>query len=535
MVLSIFCILFFISGFLFIPYIGIQTDEAIFTTVMFENPNEWFALSIFKKKIPLMVMSYVGTVKSAIFWLVWKIFRPSVYSLRVPALLIGVASVPVFYLLLRRMTDSRVAMAAAALLSCDTSYVMTSTLDWGPVAIQHLTFLSGLYFTVRSIQDNSLRSLAGGAFCMGLGFWDKALMVWMLSAAGVSAAVIFHRDIKRNLTVRRFTVAAVFFLLGCLPLVIYNIRKPLETFRGNTSFSQDDLKVKMIQLPRTTTGAAGFGWLVAENWSLEAPQAPRTGLERISVGVEKALGVRRESLNWWALLAAVALTPVMAFQRFRRPALFVLLMTGIGWGEMLATKGAGGGTHHAVLLWPFPLALIAMVAVWLTEKAGRFAVPVLGVLCAVLCSASLLVTNQHFANVVQYGTTGPWTDAHFALSRKLGESRASIIFLVDWGMLDNTRMLHKGRLPLFVGSEPLMKDEPDKRDWDTVRWMLRQNNSIFAGNTDDRQVFPNVNGHLRKMAEELGYRRVDVEVIRDAHGRGAFEVFRFEKVEGGDE
>jgi hypothetical protein len=527
--LCLFSLLFFFSGFALIPYIGIQTDEAIFSTVLFDSPNHWFALSVFKKKIPLMVMSYLGTVKSAIYWLIWMVFPPSVYSLRVPSLLIGVASLPVFYLFLRRITDTRVALTASALLSTDTSYILTSTLDWGPVAIQHLTFLGGVYFTVKSIQDNNLRALAAAGFCFGLGFWDKALMVWMLSAAVVACAVVFHQEIKRNLTPRRIIVAVSFFLIGALPLVIYNIRRPLATFRGNTSFSQDDLRMKTIQLPRTATGAGGFGWLVAEDWSIAMPKPPQTSLERFSVGVFHAIGQRRESFNWWALLVSVALTPFLAFSSYRRPALFTLLMMSIAWAEMLATKGAGGGTHHAVLLWPFPLLLIALAAVWLSAKAGRWQNAILTAFCIVMCTASLLVTNQHLANVIQYGTTGPWTDAHFMLSRKLGELNPDKVFLIDWGMLDNTRMLHRGKLPLVVASEPLMRDTPEQRDWDLLGWILAQPNSIFASNTDDRQVFPGVNQRLKKMAAELGYRRVEEALIRDAHGRPAFEIFRYVK------
>ncbi|MFN7939811.1 MAG: glycosyltransferase family 39 protein [Bryobacteraceae bacterium] len=527
--ISLLCILFFFSGFIFIPHIGIQTDEAIFSSVLFDHPNQWFVLSVFKRKLPLMVMSYLGTVKSALYYVVWKFFAPSVYSLRIPALLLGVASLPAFFLLLRRITNIRVALTAAALLSTDTSYILTSTMDWGPVAIQHLSFLLGCYFTVKSIQDNNLRSLAGGAFWFGLGFWDKALMVWMLSAATIAAVLVFHQEIKRNFSPRRIIVFLSFFLLGALPIVIYNIRKPLETFRGNTTFSRDDLRVKMVQLPRTTTGAALFGWLVADDWSTATPKAPQTALERFSLRITTTVGQTRENLNWWALLLSVGLTPFLVFSPYRRPFLFVLLMTSIAWAEMLATRGAGGGTHHTILLWPFPLMLIAIAAVWLTGKTGKLQLPLLTLTTLVLCTASLLVTNQHFANLTRYGTTGPWTDAHFALSQRLGESQASIIFLTDWGMLDNTRMLHRGRLPLFAASEPLMKENPEQADWDNVAWYLRQNNAIFASNTDDRQVFPNVNPRLKKMAEKLGYRRIEEEIIRDANGRPAFELFRYTK------
>jgi 4-amino-4-deoxy-L-arabinose transferase-like glycosyltransferase len=526
--LVVFCILFFLSGLAVIPYIGIQTDEAIFTSVLFDNSTPWFTLSIFKKKLPLMVMSYIGCVKSWLYWFLWQVVDPCVYSLRVPTLLAGVASILSAYFLIRRAADSRVAIFAAALLATDPSYIMTSTFDWGPVAVQHLCLTGGLLFLIKSYQTSNLRSLAGGSFLLGLGMWDKALFAWMLSGAVVATPVIFFKEIKRFLTVRRITVAGFFFVLGILPLLIYNVRRPLETFRGNTRFSSLDLSSKLLQIPATAKGNVLFGYVFEEDHA-RPQREPGNSVERASVGLSRLVGERRASLNWYALAAALLASPVLLFTRYRRPVLFCLLMMAVAWGQMLATQNAGGGAHHTILLWPFPLMLIAMAAVALSSKLGRFEVPFLSVAAITLCTSSMLVNNHYLAQAIRNGAAGPWTNAHFNLVAKLPSYRSEKIFLTDWGMLDNTRMLFRGKLPLEVASEPLMHAEPTAEDLRIARYLFDYQNAIFVSNTDHRQIFPEVNPRLKRLAAQIGYERELLEVIYDFNGRPSYEISRFHK------
>src|SRR5258708_28669587 len=120
---------------------GVKTEEAIFTSPLLPNGAAWFALSGFKKKFPLMVMSYLGSTKTWLYAPIFAVWDASAYSLRLPALLIGAASLFACYSLLRRTAGEPAASLATALLACDSSYLMATTLDWDPVAIQHLCFL----------------------------------------------------------------------------------------------------------------------------------------------------------------------------------------------------------------------------------------------------------------------------------------------------------------------------------------------------------------------------------------------------------
>ncbi|MBI3683816.1 MAG: glycosyltransferase family 39 protein [Acidobacteria bacterium] len=509
-----------------VPYIGIQTDEALFSEALFDNPYAWFTLSVFKKKIPLMVMSYIGSAKTALYYLVFQAVAPTVWALRAPVVLLAAATIIVFYFFVLRATKASIAWFAAALIAFDSSYLLSSTLDWGPVAIQHVCLAAGLLLLVKFHQENNLRSLAGGFFAFGFGLWDKALFAWLLSALIIAGVAVFPQEIKRNLSRRCVIIATVFFLVGALPLVIYNIRRPLETFRGNASLSSDDLGVKANLLRVTLNGSVFFGFLVEEDWAVKQRE-PVSALEKASVSLDRAAGERREHLYWYAFVAALLAAPLLLFTCWRRPVLFCLIFLAVAWGQMLATKGAGGGAHHTILLWPIPLMLIAIAATALAERSGRWEQPLLGALAVLLCGSALLVTNHYLAQAIRNGAPGAWSTANFNLAVRLPAYSARRIFLTDWGMLDNTRMLQQGRLPLIQASEPLMRAEPSGDDRRNMKAMLEEPNAIFASNTDARQVFPEVNPRLTRIARELGYERELLEVIYDYNGRPCFEIFRF--------
>ncbi len=515
------------SGIEIIPYIGIQTDEALFAGALFENGSSWFALSVFKKKIPLMVMSYIGATKTALYQPIFHWFGASVYSLRVPTLLLAAATIPMFYHFLLRAANRKVALTGAALLAFDSSYLLTATMDWGPVAMQHVCLIMGMLLNLKAFQENSPSAVAGGWFFFGLGMWDKALFIWLLSGVVVAAATVFPLEIRRKLSIRLVTTAGFFFLLGALPLLIYNIRRPLETFRGNASFSTQDLYPKIQLLPYTIDGSALFGYLVEEDWPVTQNQ-PVTAVEKASVGLAAIVGERRSSLYWYAFAGSVLLVPVLWFTAWRRPALYCVAAMGLSWGQMLATTGAGGGVHHSILLWPLPLMLIAIALVCVAEKMGAAGRSFVVIATVLLCGSGLLVMNHYTAQAIRNGSPGSWSNAIFPLSATLRKYAPSKIFLADWGMTDNLRLLDEGRLPLFLASGPLMNDEPAQEDVARLGLMLAEKSAVFVSNTDDRQVFPGVNPRLKKLASELGYRRELLEVVRDSNGRPCFEIFRFQ-------
>jgi 4-amino-4-deoxy-L-arabinose transferase-like glycosyltransferase len=180
-----------------LPYPGPQTDEALFASLIYEPRNLENFVQIFKHRIPLMVMSYLGALKALLYAAWFSIWPPSPVSLRLPVVLAGATSIGLFVILLREMLGRRAAWIGGLLLATDTSFLLLTTFDWGPVALQHLLLLAGLTLLLRFYPTGSRRQLAAAFFLFGLAFWDKAIFVWMFTGIAVASLIVFQRELAR--------------------------------------------------------------------------------------------------------------------------------------------------------------------------------------------------------------------------------------------------------------------------------------------------------------------------------------------------
>ena len=155
------CLFFFAAGQAFVPMLGIENDEALFANPLFYHGPALY--SVPGSGIPLMVITYIGALKTWIYAPVFRIFGTGVWQLREPAVLAGAVSVWLFFLLLRRVAGMRAAVIGACLLAADSDYLLTVCYDWGPVALQHLLVVGGLLLALRFCQTGQELAL-GGAF-----------------------------------------------------------------------------------------------------------------------------------------------------------------------------------------------------------------------------------------------------------------------------------------------------------------------------------------------------------------------------------
>jgi 4-amino-4-deoxy-L-arabinose transferase-like glycosyltransferase len=520
------CLLFLIAGWQFLARLGIQNDEALFANGIYKPYAVAYVYQIGHSRLPLMLMSYLGTVKSWVYRPIFQVFGAGVEAMRAPMLLAGMASVWVFYLLLRRLAGERAALVGCGLLATDSLYLLTVCFDWGPVAIQHLLLISGMYFLVRFYQERTQGSLAAGCFLLGLGMWDKALAVWMLAGLGVAALVIVPRPIFRLFTVRRVGVAVLAFGLGALPLIIYNVANQGVTFRGNTTWDTSDLAGKARLMRGTAEGSALFGWLNFEDWQTKQPHRPHGALESATAGISAIDSHVRHGLLFYAFLLALLLTP-LARGNALRAILFALLAMIVAWVQMAVTANAGGSVHHAILIWPLPQMVIAISFAAASRRLGTAGITALAAALAVMMIAGLLVTNEYFCLIVRNGGSQNWTDAIFRLSDYLKTQSPGNVYCVDWGMTDSLRLLSRGRLPLRVGTDPITKQALDDKDRELLEKMITSPGNLFINHTGDFEFFKGVNDKLVNYAADAGYRRDVLTVIADSNGRPVYEVYHF--------
>lgn len=524
--LLLLTILFFFNGLSLIRYPGLQQDEVLFTAGIYGAQYCAGSLELASRHVPLMLLSYLGALKSWVYGPIVWLWEPSPWPVRVPVLLLGVITLLAFGWLVREVSGTVPALTAAALLASDPSYLLTTVFDWGPVALQHALSVLGMCALVWFHRSGSRTAFRAGWFCFGLALWNKALFAWLLSGMALAAAVVLRKEIRQHATRRFAAEAPAFLLLGAFPIVWYNLTHAGTTFQIERE--PGGVREKLHVLKSTLDGSGLFGYLVREDGGGASAAEPESRWESAWVALSRTAGPVRASPFPWLAVMSVVLLPWLWRTPARRPALFALITMGAAWLEMLVTRGAGGTVHHAVLLWPWPQFLVAVAF----DAAGRRlhrrlgAWPA-GLLIGGTCVLSLLVTNQYRVQFIRYGAAGSWTDAIYALSESLRNVKATEIYVTDWGILDPLRFLHRGRLPLREASAVLQQSSLSEADRRELRRRLADPGGLFIGHVDGEEQFAGVNARLAELAREEGYEKERRYVVRDRHGRAVFEVFRF--------
>lgn len=513
------CIFFFLTGQALIPLLGVQNDEALFGYAFF-RPRTGFAVQLGHSPLPLMLMSYLGTLKAWIYRPVFAVFQPGIWSLREPALLAGVGSIWLSFLLLRRIAGGRAGVIGCGLLVTDALFLLTVCFDWGPVALQHLLLVGGMYLLVRFYQEGRTGPLFGGFLLFGLAMWDKALAAWMLGGFGVAALVVFPRQIWGVTTPRRVGVAVLAFALGALPLIIYNVDNQFSTFRGQ-DYSAREMGSKARLLAESLRGAGGLmGWMVNEDGQAKMPHAAGNLLEGASAKLSSLAGRPRHSLQLYAFVVALLLIPLARGGELRA-ILFALVAMAVQWLQMAMVVGAGGSVHHSILIWPLPQMIIAISFAAASRRLGRAGRPVAAGVLAVLMLSGVLLINEYYRMAWRNGGGVNWTDAIYPLSDYLKRAPAGRVYCMDWGMLDSLRVLGRGRLPLDLPPDP-----PD--DVQAIRRAAGAPDHLFVAHEPGFEFFPETNARFLKAAEAAGFRRKLVAVIADSYGMPAYDLYRFE-------
>jgi len=448
-------------------------------------------------------------------------------------LLAGAVTICLFVELLRRMLDTRTAVMGSVLLATDSLFLLTTVLDWGPVALQHLLLVAALVLLVKFHRSGSPAALGSAFFLLGLGLWDKALFIWSLAGLGFATLLVLPKEFLRALTITRIAVATLYFCVGAFPLIYYNAQNGMETFHANANYSSEDFGHKLRLLAMSLNGSVLFDWLTPENLGGGRALAPQNALERASEWLNASFRNPRSSLNVPALFLAALLLPFLSIakagRRYARAMLFSLIFCLVTWLQMALTQGAGASAHHTVLLWPFPQLFLAAALAGASELMPRGRRLWLPATLLLLAGANVLVTNRYLALLVRNGCGLNWTDAIYPLNEYARDTPSSFVYAIDWGILDSLRLLSRGRLPLRVGSDPLSKADLNDSDRRAVGEWLADSLSLFIGHTKGNEFFTGVAERLELMAHNAGYERDLLAVISDRNGRPIFEVFRYRR------
>jgi len=402
---------------------GIQEDEALFVAPFLRGAAALYEWRWGGLHIPVMSMDYLGALKSWVYWPVFSVWHPGVWSMRVPVALLSVVTLLLFADVARRVAGRRVALAAALILATDAVFVLVNVFDMTVC----LLLLATVAF-LRLLQ----RQYLGAAFLVaGLALWYKAIFLFPLVAMLLAFAVAYPTAVRRWLTLRNLAVAAVCLALGAAPLIAFNLARHGATFQASQDLPGVPAGEKLVMLQHTLDGRA------FEHYMIRSTLDEKIAVSGSSMA-DVVVGWYREShLGPGSGLAPLLALALLALPFLRRSSLFPALVfswvaAGAAYGAMLVFRDAGAGPHHTVLLDPAPQFIVAASVAALAERwrGGRSAVLIL--LCALVGGSNLWLLERYWHAARANGFSVYWTDGVKNLAEVLRAQKLPVASL-EWG------------------------------------------------------------------------------------------------------
>ena len=253
-----------------------------------------------------LLTTYYSTNNHLFYTLLEKLavaaFGEQEWAVRLPSVLIGAATIPVFYLLTRLIASRWISLGTALLLAVSYQHIFFSQNARGYTA--HLLFtLAATLFLIRGIKKDKVANWAGYCLCI---FLNMAAIIASLSVLiahfliAIVASVVVQRRSKGGWALFR-RLSAVMFLALLLVLHLYSI-----IFPQANAVVQETYKVH----------STGFTLFSAEFLNevvrgLKLASGPIVLLAAIPGCIVSIAGLRAIFRCSWILLAALVLPEIL--------------------------------------------------------------------------------------------------------------------------------------------------------------------------------------------------------------------------------
>jgi 4-amino-4-deoxy-L-arabinose transferase-like glycosyltransferase len=227
---SLFCLAYVGLACYKISSPGVQYDELLFVNAASAErvDNAFIFREIYG--VPVLLMTYIGALKSYIYYPIFKLVGVTVWSIRLPAILVTVLSL----LLIHKITIKIFALPIATLslffLVIDPSFIFYTKLDVGPNVLELFLKTASIFLFYRYfVEKKSWSNLLFGLILLGLGLFNKLNFIWFINAFYGALIIINAKKIRQhfidkdfgNLHAYLMVAVAYFVYLGYFFLVLF--------------------------------------------------------------------------------------------------------------------------------------------------------------------------------------------------------------------------------------------------------------------------------------------------------------------------
>ncbi len=430
-------------------------------------------LTLGGQTLPLMTQDYIGALNTYLALPFIAVGGATPAALRLMSVLVGGVTLLLAYDLARYLSgDYRVGLLAGLLLAVDPTFIFWNRQGVFVTAITAGVGLAATWCWLHRLRGESARWTLAGAFLFGLGLYAKLLFLWLIFA--LAGAIILLRWPRRRQPGGGEIIGAMLaFILGCWPLLLYNIQTggTLLNISGNAQTSYYGVNnlafvANLLERLRQFVVLLNGSHLWYLGRIISNPLPPLLlGLVLVFVA---AMAMRKRS-------------PAA------RTALFPYLVIGLVILASIGTVSALWVTHFALLM-PWPALAIALGS-WFLLSSVR---PGLGRGIIWLGVALLVITNlvnvgRYHLALAESGGLSTHSNAIYGLSRWLARQADGPVVAMDWGLAAPVTYLTAGQItPAEVFGYSW---QTDTQLTDRLTHFIEQPNTLYLWRAPDEIIF----------------------------------------------
>jgi hypothetical protein len=491
---------------------GLQYDELLFVNAATGEPTNGLFVAKRILGIPVMLMGYIGALKSYLYFPIFTFFGVSPATVRWPVILLSLITLGVVYLVARFSFERWTSALLVLVMSVDPAFIYLTKLDYGPVALMMVLKLSALLFALRTVSTGSPRYLWGVSVACALGLFDKLNFIWFMLALAGAGWILFRAELgaawRRDRLGFLLPLALLAVLTGVATVAL--VIPQLAASQAETSWVTplDRLRYVFGLYARTMNGKEVY--LLVTKLPLTAGSLANVavcfglvGLAVVSIrGARRAGGLMRLPLPDRILACHLLI--------------FILIL-----GQLLITRKAWG-PHHIMMLYPFQLFVVLGAAVSLAGNVGAT------VTAAVLVASSLSVGAAYERGFRPTAEFEPqWSPVVYDLADYVNHRAVDGIVSVDWGTHNQvwalgtprTRAISRDLWPKFrTLGDRRMQEMLYRREFENRRVL-----AILHGAGWD--IMPTVRKNFMEWAAAFGMAPTIDRVFTSPAGTVIFEVY----------
>ena len=485
-------------------------------------------IHILGKRLPLMIVDYVGALNTYILLIFFKLGGISVPVMRLWPILVWAVILWLTWRLGEKLMGWRAGLLAAMLLAVQPSFIFFMR-QGIYVTNTTIALMLGIWLVLwRWIETAKPHWAWLAAFMVGLGLWAKFIMLWPVVATALIFPVIWiFRNafgltpapdfrLRSLLSPRVWGPALLAFLIGISPLLLFN----LQTGATLQHFAHT--------LNKSYYGVENRAYLanLMERWSQMRHYLRGDHFWYLG-------GISADVMAWPAFLMAFFILLMLFVWQWRRPRERALILRGLGiylffillLVQTPLTPTALWYTHLAMFS---PVLALAIAMGWealFRQFRGYWPHLLAALFVLILSSSGLRADVGYHRALAETGGLADHSDALYRLTDELLARNISSPYAVDWGFEAPIILISQGRInPVGVFNyEPF--DRPNDAFLERIRLLLQDPHTTFLLHAPERTNFPGRREALQALAAEMGVQLERVAVISERSGAPHSEIW----------